>query len=134
MACFPYDDSLHRFSVSGKQLKEIFAHIMRIENRDGEGECYQVNRGVEAVYNDKKTQLVSLKVNGQLVDEDKLYRIAMQGYHYNNATSYLGLDPQFVQTLPDHKVISTSAQQVLVEYLNNHTNIESGVEGRLIYR
>ena len=133
MACFPYDDSLHRFSVSGKQLKEIFAHVMRIENRDGEGECYQVNRGVEAVYDEKKKQLVSLKVGGQPVDDNKLYRIAMQGYHYNNASTYLGLDSQFIQTLPDHKVISTSAQQVLIEYLNNHTNIESKVEGRLVY-
>jgi len=133
MACFPYDDSLRRFSVSGKQLKEIFAHVMRIENRDGEGECYQVNRGVEAVYDEKKKQLVSLKVGGQPVDDNKLYRIAMQGYHYNNASTYLGLDSQFIQTLPDHKVISTSAQQVLIEYLNNHTNIESKVEGRLVY-
>jgi len=134
MACFPYDDSLHRFSVSGKQLKQIFAHIMRVENRDGEGECYQINRGVEAVYNEKKKQLVSLKVSGQVVDDNKLYRIAMQGYHYNNASVYLGLDSQFIQTLPDHKVITTSAQQVLIEYLNNHTNIESKVEGRLVYK
>lgn len=36
-SCFPYDDSLSRFEVSGKQLKKIFSHIMRIENRDGEG-------------------------------------------------------------------------------------------------
>lgn len=134
MACFPYDDSLHRFSVSGKQLKEIFTHIMRVENRDGEGECYQVNRGVEAVYSDKKRKLISLKIVGQAIDENKLYRIAMQGYHYNNASVYLGLDPQFIQTLPDHKVITTSAQQVLIEYLNNHTNIESKVDGRLIYK
>ncbi len=134
MACFPYDDSLHRFSVSGEQLMQIFAHIMRVENRDGEGECYQVNQGVAAVYDGKKEKLSSLNVGGQPVDENKLYRIAMQGYHYNNASAYLGLDPEFIQTLPDHKVVSTSAQQVLVEYLNNHTNIESKVERRLVYK
>lgn len=133
MACFPYDDSLHRFSVSGRQLKAIFAHIMRLENRDGEGECYQVNAGVEAVYGDKAAKLQSLQVAGQPVVETKLYRIAMQGYHYNNASAYLGLSPQFIQTLPDHKVTTTSAQQVLVEYLANHQNIASKVEGRLVF-
>ena len=45
MACFPYDDSLTRFTVSGAALKKAFTHWMRPENRDGEGECYQVNVG-----------------------------------------------------------------------------------------
>lgn len=134
MACFPYDDSLHRFSVSGKQLKEIFSHIMRIENRDSEGECYQVNSEVEATYSEQENKLVSLKVARQLVTDAKLYRIGMQGFHYNNAVSYLGLDPQYLQNLPDHKVTSTSAQQVLIEHLSNHQNIESKVEGRLIFK
>jgi 5'-nucleotidase len=42
LACFPYDDSLHRFEITGRELEHIFAHIMRWENRTGEGECYQV--------------------------------------------------------------------------------------------
>jgi 5'-nucleotidase len=133
MACFPYDDSLHRFSVTGEQLKKIFSHIMRIENRDGEGECYQINRGVRAVYDDKKQELVSLHIDGKEIEPERLYRIGMQGYHFNNASSYLGLDTPFMQNLPDHKVTSTSAQQVLIEYLRNHQNIESKVDGRLIY-
>jgi len=134
MACFPYDDSLHRFSVNGKQLKEIFAHIMRIENRDGEGECYQVNSGVEDIYDEQNKKLVSYKVDGQIVTNTKLYRIAMQGYHYNNALAYLGLDRKFMQFLPDHKVITTSAQQLFIEYLSNHQIIDSKVEGRLVYK
>jgi 5'-nucleotidase / UDP-sugar diphosphatase len=131
IACFPYDDSLHRFSVNGQQLKEIFTHIMRIENRDGEGECYQINQGIEAVYSELEKKLISLRVAGHTVDDAKTYRIAMQGYHYNNAATYLGLDLKFMQTLSDHKVISTSAQQVFIEYLNSHQNIESKLEGRL---
>jgi 5'-nucleotidase len=133
MACFPYDDSLHRFSVTGAQLEKIFAYIMRYQNRDGEGECYQVNRGIQAVYNEKTQKLSSLDVAGKVVETSKLYRIGMQGYHYNNAASYLGLDRHFLQNLSDHKVVSTSAQQVLLEYLTNHQNIESKVEDRLVF-
>jgi 5'-nucleotidase len=134
LACFPYDDSLHRFDVTGAQLKKIFAHIMRAQNRDGEGECYQVNRGVEAVYDENTKKLESLKVGGEEVTDSKLYRIGMQGYHYNNAVAYLGLDPQILSDLPDHKVTSTSAQQVLIEYLISHQNIESKVENRLVFK
>jgi len=59
LACFPYDDSLRRFFLSGKNMKKLFSHIMRPENRDGEGECYQVNSGVKAVYDDKKAKLLN---------------------------------------------------------------------------
>jgi len=48
LTCFPYDDVLTRFEIPGKSVKKIFAHIMRPENRQGEGECYQVNTKVRA--------------------------------------------------------------------------------------
>ena len=40
-------DSLTRYSVTGAQLRRMFEHWMRAENRTGEGECYQVNAGVK---------------------------------------------------------------------------------------
>jgi len=36
------------------RIIKIFKHIMRAENREGEGECYQVNSGVQAKYSDKE--------------------------------------------------------------------------------
>ena len=75
-SCFPYDDSLNRFTVSGEKLKRIFSHFMRKENRNGEGECYQVNSRVQAVYDDKKSELVSLKISGKDVsDSGDLYHL-----------------------------------------------------------
>lgn len=53
-ACFPYDDSLNRFKIRVDRLKKTFFHVMRIENRDGEGESYQVNANVKAVYNENE--------------------------------------------------------------------------------
>jgi len=77
LTAFPYDDSLNRYTISGADLKKIFNHIMRTENRQGEGECYQVNHQV--------------------------------------------------------KVVATSAQQVLEEYLRGHQNADKKIEGRLGY-
>ena len=133
MSCFPYNDTLTRFTINGLKLKTIFSHLMRPENRQGEGECYQVSHGIQAVYDDSKKQLISLKLNNIPVDEQKLYTICLQGYHVHNSASYINLSE--AQLLEDglSKVVSTSAQEVLEEYLRNHQNINSQVGNRLVY-
>lgn len=133
MSCFPYDDSITRFKITGALVKKIFNHIMRTENRDGEGENYQVNKGVEAVYSDTDHKLVSLKLDSNDINDEQNYTICMQGYHYNNCADYLCITPEELTILEPPKVISTSAQEVLQEYLRNNQNLVSKVEGRLRY-
>jgi len=133
-ACFPYDDSLRRFSLTGQQLKKIFSHIMRKENRDGEGECYQVSAGTEAVYNDLTKKLESLKFEGEPVEDNQQYKICLQGYHFSSCANYLNITQKELLASGQGKVVSTSAQGVLEEYLRNHQNISRKVEGRLVYK
>ncbi|MGC8827361.1 MAG: bifunctional metallophosphatase/5'-nucleotidase, partial [Anaerolineae bacterium] len=132
-ACFPYDDKILRGTLTGAQLRRLFSHIMRPENRTGEGECYQVNRGVEAVYDDDARRLVSLKVRGQPVQEDQLYRVALQSFHYSNCSTYLNIRSEELSQAAGLKVVTTSAQQVLEEYFRTHQNLSAKVEGRLAY-
>lgn len=132
MACFPYDDTLTRYEVTGEVLLDTFAHIMRNENRDGEGECYQVNRGVAAVYDTATDELVSLSVRGRPVESATLYTICLQGYHTSQAEQYLAIPP--VTLDGSGRVVATSAQQVLEEGLRESKNLESVLEGRLVYR
>jgi len=133
-ACFPYDDFLNRYTASGNKLKKIFSYIMRNENRDGEGECYQVNEGIEAVHDEKAGTLQSLKVKGEPIDDNKLYTVCIQGYHFNNSADYLGITNEELLEAGNHKVITTSAQEVLEEYLKNNQNISRDLEGRLVYK
>jgi len=132
-ACFPYDDSLNRFTISGKKLKNIFAFFMRKENRNGEGECYQVNGAIKAVYNDTKSQLEKLEFNGVPVLDSQSITICMQGYHMNNSATYLNITNEELVENKNHKVVSTSAREVLEEYLRDNQNLNSDVEGRLVY-
>jgi len=118
---------------SGSQLKKIFSHIMRIENRDGEGECYQINSGIEAIYDDQKKELESLSINGKLVDDKKDYSICLQDYHASSCQDYLNISEKELRHSGKSKVISTSAQGVLEEYLENHQNITRKIEGRLVF-
>ncbi len=132
--CFPYDDSLTRFTIDGTTLKQIFAYIMRPENRDGEGECYQVSSGIAAVYDDKTKSLSSLSYKNKPVKDSGCYRICLQGYHVSQAANYLGVSEEILRESGQAKVIATSAKTVLEEYVRNHQNQNSQIEGRLVYR
>jgi 5'-nucleotidase len=133
-SCFPYDDKLTKFYINGTKLQKIFAHIMRVENRDGEGECYQVNSGVQAIYNNQDKKLELLKVGNEEIDEEKIYSICLQDYHLSNCADFLDISEKDLQSEKCSRVVSTSAQDVLEEYLRNHQNIKPKLENRLVYR
>jgi 5'-nucleotidase/UDP-sugar diphosphatase len=131
---FAFDDTLFKVTITGAQLKRIFSHIMRPDNRDGEGECYQVNQGVKAVYVDDSSQLESLAVGGEPVNEAQQYTICVQGYHYTNSAPNLGLTNAELTAIQPASIVTTSARDVLEEYLRNNQNLKSAVEGRLVFK
>ncbi len=131
---FPYDDTFSRYTVTGKQLEQIFTHIMRKENRNGEGECYQVSHGVKAVYDEIFERLVSLEIGGNLVEMDHTYQIGLQSYHAMNSEKFLGFTMEELSELNPPRILATSMQSVIDEYLRAHQAINREVEGRLIYR
>jgi len=131
---FPFVDTLQLFTVSGATLKRLFSHIMRIENRDGEGECFQVNRGVAAVWDDRTQTLESLSARGEPVADAARYSVLLQGYHYKNAAQNIGLAPSDLLLLEPGRLVATSARDVLEEYMRVHQNLRSRVEGRLVYK
>ncbi len=132
MTCFPYDDVLMRYTIIGEQLTRMFSHIMRQDNRKGEGECYQVNRRVKAVYSDSEKKLVSLKIDGEDVDPSKEYTICLQSYHAKNSKAYLNISQEELHAIKT-KVVTTSSFEVLEEFLKNNQNVSRRVEGRLVY-
>lgn len=133
VSCFPFKDSLNRFTVSGSKLWQMFDHFMRAENRNGEGECYQVNGVVRAVYSDSERQLVLLEVNGEPVDHQKTYQVCITGYHFNGSKAYLSLTETELREDGPSSVVSTSMADVLEEWFMNNQNEGRKVEGRLVY-
>ena len=133
-ACFPFEDSIRRYTITGAQMIKIFTHIMRPENRDGEGECYQVNAAVRAVYDDGKRALESLTVLGRPVTGTEQYTLGLVGYHADNCTKNLNITPDELIAISGTKVAATSGNAVLEEYLRTHPNLSRETEGRLVYR
>lgn len=132
-ACCPYDDGLTRYSINGRQVRKIFSHIMRIENRCGEGECYQVNGKVKAVYSDSESKLVSLCVDNLPVVDNQKYTITLENYHIANSEANLNISKEELTAMALPKVVATSAYQVLEEWLRHHQNITRKIEGRLAF-
>ncbi len=132
-ACFPFTDTLIRYTVTGATLWRIFNHWMRPENRNQEGECYQVNKKVRAVYHDTTHQLESLCVDQKPVQAEDLYTIGVQGYHANNCEANLGVTMDELEQAGRSRIVATSAQDLVLEYLREHQNINEKVTGRLMY-
>jgi 5'-nucleotidase len=131
--CFPYNDYLTRFTVTGEVLKRLFGHIMRKENRTGEGECYQVNDKVRATFSESEDRLVGLLFDGAPVEDETKYTICLQAYHYRNSETYLSVSNLELERYRT-KIVSTSTQEVLEEWLRNHQNQGRKAGERLIYQ
>ncbi|MEL7035496.1 MAG: bifunctional UDP-sugar hydrolase/5'-nucleotidase [Cyanobacteria bacterium J06592_8] len=132
---YPYDGPLFAVKVTGAQLKQIFAHFMRPENRTpGESNYFQVNKGVEAVYSDANNNLESLKVNGEAVQDEAQYTLGLQEYHFKNSLQSLSLTAEELTQFGNEKVLTTSAQDVIEEFFGCHQNLNSHVESRLVQK
>ena len=132
-SCYPFTDTLTCYTVTGATLWRMFHHWMRPENRTGEGECYQVNAGVRAVYGEGARRLESLWVNHQPVEPDRHYTVGLQGYHASNSEACLDVKMEELRQEGRGRVVATCAQDMLLEYLREHQNLRAKVEGRLRY-
>ena len=106
---------------------------MSPENRNSEGECYQVNGTIHAVYSNAAHDLISLNFKSLPVVNDQLYSIGLIGYHIINSAAFLDITNDELLANGKSKVVATSIPEVLEEYLKSHQNIGRRVEGRLTY-
>ena len=134
ISCFPYTDTLTLFAVKGATLRRMFERWMRAENRDGEGECYQVSAGVKVTYSESQKRVTWLSVKGEPVQADRIYTVGLQGYHASNSKAYLDVSPEELAEIYRPKVISHNVQTLLLDYLRDNQNMRRTVENRIVYQ
>jgi 5'-nucleotidase len=132
-AMYPYDGVLVKLTITGAQLSRIFEFFMSPENHHEDGKVYQVNRGVQAIYDPAKRELGSLAIDGQPVQDDQRFTICVLERHYKNSAVMLNVPNEELATLGEPQVVTTSARDVLEEYFRSHQNLDSRVEGRLVF-
>lgn len=128
---FPYDDGVYMFKVTGAQLRKMMKYMLRDDAFLGKTEFYQLSKGLQLVYSRSRRELQALTFNGIEIKDDDVFSIGMQNFHFSNLPAFLGISFEEASIIQKPRVVSTSCLDILEEYLGDHTNIDSDVEGRV---
>ena len=131
--CLPYDDAVYMLHVTGAQLTRMLRHILRDEAFHGEHtEFYQFSHGMRIVWSRSRQAFRELTLDGQPLHNDRLYTVAVQKYHFTNLKAFLDITPQEAEENAKVRVLTTSARDVIEEYLSVNPHLSRSVEGRLV--
>ena len=131
--CLPYDDAVYMLKVTGTQLERMIRPILRDEAFQGaHTEFYQFSHGMRIVWSRSGQVFRELTLDGEVLHADRLYSVAMQKYHYNNLKPFLNITLEEAEQNGKIRVLSTSARDVVEEYLTVNQHLSREVEGRLV--
>ena len=131
--CFPFDDRAHLLYWTGAQLKHALLRMLRDEALAGEHtEFYQVSHGLEFEYDQGTHTLLKLNFEGKPVEDEQLFTVGLQDFHYRNLKDSFDLDYEEVEKEHPHREIATSCVQILEEALQRGQHQNAKVEGRMI--
>ncbi len=131
--CFAYDDAAHMLSVTGKQFRRMIEFMLRDEVWTGSHcEFYQLSRGMRVVYNRSTHEFKDFSLNGEPIDDNKIYKIGLQHYHFINFESFFSVSYDEICKNGRPRILSTSCREILDEYLSAHQNLDHKIDGRLV--
>lgn len=131
--CFPYDDAIHMLKVTGEQLKRMIRFMLRDEVWEGAHcEFYQFSEGMRVVYDRASHSFREFSLNGEPIEDDRIYKIGLQNFHYMNMDRFFHISLDEIKKNGATKVIATSCRGIVEEYMSCHQNLDRQVCGRLI--
>ncbi len=129
---FPYDDEIFKLKVSGKQLKAMFLHMLRDDAWLGITEYYQLSEGLRLTYSKDDKEIKSFTYNDNDVMDDHFYTVGLQKFHFLNLEEFFNVPMAEVEVHQKPMIISTSAQDIIVEYLSSHHRLKYRYDQRVI--
>ena len=130
--CYPYDGRSYGVKLTGAQIKKALLHIYRDEAWLGDHtEFYQLSKGMHVVYSKSQHALLKCELNGEDIQDDVLYTVGLQEFHYNNLPEFFNLTYDEVFANGDSIILTTSDVQTLLEYFGNNKHLGFDVDGRL---
>ena len=132
MECLPYDDCAIALWVTGAQLKQMILFMLRDEVWEGAHcEFFQFSAGVRVVYDRHNHGFKEFSLNGEPIDEGKIYKIGLQYYFYLNMKDFFSISHEEISKNGTPRRVATSCREVLDEYLSCHQNVDRRISGRL---
>ena len=131
--CFPYDDPVYMVNVTGRQLKDMLKYMMRDEVWQGvHSEFYQLSEGLRVVYSRADHEYREFTFRGQPVDDDRMFTLGLQNFHYNNMKDSFNISQSEVLKNGKRRTLCTSCRQVIEEYFSEHQHLDRRAGERLI--
>ncbi len=127
----PFDDPLHMLKVTGKQFRHMVTFLMRDEAWEGHTEFYQFSKGVKIVWSKSDHALKELSFRGKEIDDNDFLLIALQHYHYANFDEFFDVPLDEVKLNMPPRIVATSVNNIIEEYLSVHQGLDAHVEGRI---
>ncbi len=128
----PFDDQVWMLEVTGSQFRRMVQHILRDEAWEGHTEFYQFSKGVRIVYRKSSHRIEVFRFNGEDIRPEQKLKIAMQTYHYTNFDEFFGVPLEEVKQNMRPRVVATSVNNIVEEYMMVHQGLDARVEGRLV--
>ena len=133
--CLPYDDPIYMLEVTGDEFMRMVKYMVRDEVWQGEHcEFYQFSKGVEIVYNRTTKEFEKFEYQKEPIDKEKLYSISLAKFHYTNFDEFFHVSLDTIEARKKARIVSTSTNDIIEEYLSENQHLNAHIEGRLIVK
>ncbi len=130
--CYPYDGRSYGIKVTGSQLKRMLLFIYRDAAWLGNHtEFYQLSKGMRVVYSKSKHELLTCELNGEEIDDEKIYTVGIQEFHFNNLREFFNISQEEIRENGEPAVLTTSDVETILGYFKVNTHLGFDVDGRL---
>jgi 5'-nucleotidase len=134
MITFPYESSMIGFDLTGSQLRKVVKHLLRDDAVDENvwTELFAFSNGFFCEYDLNSRDILRLTIDGEDVEDKKIYSIAVQSFFYCSMEDYFGITPEEVRETGEPVELASSMQNVLIDYFDDHDFIKMDEEKRLL--
>ena len=68
------------------------------------------------------------------IDKEKLYSISLAKFHYTNFDEFFHVSLETIEARKKARIVSTSTNDIIEEYLSENQHLNAHIEGRLIVK
>ena len=131
---YPYDETLVRIELTGKELKKVILHAMKksVSVDGSDSEYYQFSKGVRMVYSTGRQVLTDAVFNGEEIRDQDVFAVGLELFHYNNIDSFLGLDREIIEQRKPARTVTGNIRTAIEEYFREHNALRPVYEKRTI--
>lgn len=131
---FPYEESILRVVLTGRQLKAALRHIFRPENLspDAHGEWYQFSAGLGVTVDMTQKAVTAMTFDGAPIDDERLFSVGLQDFHFKNVEDFLGLTEADIRANKPPRMAATSASGVIEEWLCHRELVTAPTDRRWV--